>query len=344
MGSGKEITHEQMVAIVTLYNAGHTVREISEYSGVKIRSVQRWLKRYRETGDAAILPVPRPRPGRPKVVSPRTVNILKRQVERSPRKNARQVKLENPRLLGDVSLRTVQRRLHDDVGVRRYKSRRKPLVTLVQRGKRVAFARKYGGWDINRWRKVLWSDESTFTVTGNRAGYVYRRPGSDPLDPKYLAPTVKWPDSIMVWGCFSYFGVGELVVLNRNVTMNQYNYYELLNDNLPAAFDKCKANYFMQDGAPCHTAKSVRKWLDDCCVDYFMDWPGNSPDINPIENLWGLIKKELEGCDTSSVKKLEAAVRQVWNDFPADKLHNLADSVPNRLREIIKHKGRPTRF
>ncbi len=40
----------------------------------------------------------------------------------------------------------------------------------------------------------------------------------------------------------------------------------------------------MQDGAPCHTAKTVVTWLDDCMVNYFKDWPGNSPDINPIEN------------------------------------------------------------
>lgn len=42
-----------------------------------------------------------------------------------------------------------------------------------------------------------------------------------------------------------------------------------------------KAEIFMQDGAPCHTAKSVLKWLTDCNVKFIRDWLGNSPDFNP---------------------------------------------------------------
>ena len=67
----------------------------------------------------------------------------------------------------------------------------------------------------------------------------------------------------MVWGCFTYHGVGPLVVLPANEKINQYNYLELLCDELPGAFEKTKATWFMQDGAPCHTAKSVQQWMKD---------------------------------------------------------------------------------
>ncbi|XP_063857715.1 uncharacterized protein LOC135099170 isoform X3 [Scylla paramamosain] len=52
-------------------------------------------------------------------------------------------------------------------------------------------------WTIEQWRGVLWSDESRFIVTASSQGRVYRRPGSDPLDPRYTAPAVRFPDSLM---------------------------------------------------------------------------------------------------------------------------------------------------
>lgn len=59
--------------------------------------------------------------------------------------------------------------------------------------------------------------------------------------------------NIMVWGCFSYQGVGKLVVLPKNIHMNRNNCMELVHDHLPNSFEKCR-DEFMKDGAPCHTA------------------------------------------------------------------------------------------
>ena len=87
----------------------------------------------------------------------------------------------------------------------------------------------------------------------------------------------------MVWGCFTYCGVGELVILPANVKVNQYNYFELLNDVLCDSFEKTQTKVLMQDSAPAHVAKSVKQWMTDCEVPFICDWPG--PDISPIENL-----------------------------------------------------------
>lgn len=307
------------------------------------RVVQKLVKRYREEGEQAI-PTPRPRSGRPKVTSPWTVNVLKRQVEPKPVLTARELKADNPRLLGDVSLRTVQRRLHDDLGYRRFRARRKPLLSVKHVAGRVAFCKKYKEFSLAEWRGVLWSDESVFTVTGTSGCSVYRKPGSDPHLPQYTVKTVKHPASLMVWGCFTYHGVGDLVVLPANQKMNQYNYLELLCDELPDAFEKTKATLFMQDGAPCHTAKLVKRWLYDCEVPYFKVWPGNSPDLNPIENLWAILKRRIRDRDTSSVPKLEAVLREERANFPEEILHKLADSLPRRLTKCLKRKGNTTKY
>lgn len=130
-----------------------------------------------------------------------------------------------------------------------------------------------------------------------------------------MSKFVKYPDSLMVWGCFTYYGVGKLVIFPSNEKVNQYNYLELLCDYLGNSLDDTKVEVFMQDSAPAHIAKSVTQWLSDCEVPYFRDWPGNSPDISPIENLWSHMKKQLLGMDASSVPRLEAAIKQSWDSI-----------------------------
>lgn len=341
--SRRQTTKEDVRAVIALFNKGHSMREISAETGVCLRSVQRLTQQYRDTGCQS-LPSAKPKTGRRKMINPRTVNVLKRQVDTHPSITARAVKETNSNLLGQVSLRTVQRCIHDDIGCRRFRARRKPDLTQRHKKLRVNFCKAYQHWDQERWQRVLWSDEAVFTVTGSSGGGVYRRPGSDALLPQYIVNTSRHPPSIMVWACFSFHGVGELVVLPKGVRMNKDNYLELLCDYLPSSFEKCAADYFMQDGAPCHTARDVKQWLRDCQVSFFDDWPSNSPDLNPIENLWSLMKRKVREMDTSTIAKLEAAVRHVWTTLPEDLLQTLANSVPKRLQECLRRKGNPTKY
>ena len=87
--------------------------------------------------------------------------------------------------------------------------------------------------------------------------------------------------------------------------------------------------------------KAAKNWLSDWEVEYIKDWPGQSPDIFPIENLWGIIKSRLRQEDTSTTPKLELAIQKVWDEIPASHCQNLADSVPKRLKQVIKAKGFP---
>ena len=101
--------------IIDLHVAGHSNKEISEQKQVKLRTVQILVKRYRESGGKD-LPLPSSSPGRPRKTSPRTLKVLRRQVERNPGLTARQLKEQNPELLSDVAIRTVQDTLHRDLG------------------------------------------------------------------------------------------------------------------------------------------------------------------------------------------------------------------------------------
>lgn len=342
MGKKKSLTPETVAHIIGLHKAGFQTKDIVSNVGVSERSVRNWVRSFKDGGGVE-LPSPKPRPGPSKKTSPRTLTVIKKQLEIKPTITARELKEKNPQLLSNISIRTVNRRV-SDLGYTGHRQVKKPILSKKQKVRRLNFARKYLNWTSREWSGVLWSDEAIFTVTCNRGGHVYRRPGSDPLDPRYLCGTTKHPDYIMVWGCFTATGVGKLVVLPKNQHMNQNNYLELLCDELPDAFEKCKAEVFMQDGAPCHTAKSVKQWLSDCQVKYLDDWPGNSPDLNPIENLWQIVKQRLRSKDISSLSRLEAAVRDAWDNIPPEILRRLSDSLPNRLQTVINRKGATTKY
>ena len=91
---------------------------------------------------------------------------------------------------------------------------KKPILTSVQKGCRVAYTLEYLQWDDTDWLDMLWSDETIFTMTEGTGGNVYWKRGSDPLDPHYLYGTMKHPSSLMVSSCFSGRGLGKLPTLN----------------------------------------------------------------------------------------------------------------------------------
>ena len=333
---------EKISAVVELYKAGIKNEQISAQTGVKVRTVRNLIARFKEGGGRS-LPVHRHGGGKPRKISPITQRSLQRQVRRNPTLTARALKEQNQQTLGEVSIRTIQETLHD-AGYRKVAARRKPAITPSQRKKRIAFAKKYSEWDLAKWRSVLWTDEATFFVSDPKGKRVWKAPGADPLDPNLLATSVKHPSFVMVWGGFGYHGVTPLIVLPPKETVTKEKYYLLLNERLEECFEKTQTSIFQQDGAPAHTAKLVKGWLEDCGIEYIPDWPGNSPDISPVENLWAILKQKVKDADTSSIEKLTAALHSAWDQISSDTLNHLADSVPNRLKEVKKRKGNPIKY
>ena len=348
MGKARNLQPHQIGALTALCKAGHPNKYIADSTGISLRSVQRWTKKFRESLDDNVS-LQKKSTGRPRKLKQHSLNLIKRIVDNEPSITARQLRERNP-FLSDfpVSLRTIRRRLRTDLGFRRVTARRKPLLTKRQVKNRLAFAKEKRKWRKKKVRNILFSDEATFSVTVGRPTKVYRRPGSDPYDPKFTCATVKFPQKLMIWGAFSYHGVSDLIFLPKNETMNKEKYLELLSDNLYDSFIKCRVNVnngiFQQDGASCHTANIVKSWFEFVNIEYIQDWPGNSPDLNPIENLWAIMKEELRGRDTSSLPKLEKEIRDVWANIDRNYLKDLVDSFTDRLQEVIDRKGKITSY
>lgn len=338
--SRKYTSHDDIVRVIEDHKLGLKTSEISQNTGILPRTVQNIVRRFKDGGGVKV-PAHGHGGGRARSTVPRTLNLLKREIDCNPTLTARKLKEQHPSLLGGASVRTVQRVLHDDLGYRKVRARKKPLINDSQRKRRVLFAKEHKVWNLESWKMVLWSDEATFRVSDTSGQRVWRARDSDPLAVNRIAAAVRHPQHLMVWGSFGYGGLGDLVILPQNETVTKESYYIILNEHLESSFEKSGTDILQQDGAPPHTAKLIKHWLSDCGINFITDWPANSPDLSPIENLWAIIKARLREKDTSSLPKLEVELRRAWESLDPDHLKSLAESLPKRLKEVLKRNGNP---
>ena len=150
--------------------------------------------------------------------------------------------------------------------------------------------------------------------------------------PENTIPTVKHGvGSIMLWGCFSLAGTEKLVRI-EGMMGNSWKYREILEGNLFQSSRDLRLGRrytFQQDNDPKHTAKATLEWFKGKHLNVF-EWPSQSPDLNPIENLWYDLNIAVQQRNPSNLKELEqfcleelakipvARMCQAYRDIPQD--------------------------
>lgn len=178
------------------------------------------------------------------------------------------------------------------------------------------------------------------------AQFVRRRPG-EAFRPDCIAPTVKHGGgSVMIWGCMSASGVGEVFVCDGR--MNSERYISMLDEVFEASvlklFDGNEAEYlFQQDNAPCHKSRRSMQWFRENGIR-LLEWPAQSPDLSPIEHLWRMLKLKLLKYKCKNKTELKDKIVEEWELLSSDICHRLVASMPRRLNAVIKANGGVTKY
>ena len=347
----KESTSVARSKAVGMVLGGMTQRRVSEILGVNIRTIRRWLTR--KAGNSL-----ENKPGRGR--KSKIAKIAKIVISKSILKKHQSTRRLAKRLRSkgfSVSHVTVHSYLRNKLCVKPFKPQKQPKITEKQRTARLKFCRDRKSWSKEDWRRVLFSDESPFEL------YHHKNHQNDRVWAKNRSQvppneTVKFPSKILVWGAMSYRAVSELHIIPKGQTVGtDYYVREILSNSLLSALlrqpeegsilhrkmlpDMSKV-IFQQDGAPAHTAKKAQEWCNNNLDEFWAKgtWPGNSPDLSPIENLWSIVKMDIDLMPTpTNVSMLEKNVKLAWSRISPETLDNLISGMQNRIKLCIKLKG-----
>lgn len=326
--------------VIKLHKEGKVSREIASVLAIGKSTVNDIIKKWKTTGTLKDNPVP----GRPRITTKRVDKIIKRKAIVDVKKNAaviaRELREEN---LADISQSTVSRRL-TAVGLFGRIGVKKPLISKKNKKARLEFAKAHQHWTIENWKKVLFSDETKINLFGSDGKKYVRRPQGKRNDSRYQTPTVKHGGgSIMIWGAFSWKGVGPIFKIEGN--MDSTHYKEIVSEQmLPYARRNMPRGWiFQQDNDPKHRSKLLQEFFTDKKIRV-LEWPSQSPDLNPIEHLWQELKLRIGTENCSNKAALWEKVQEEWASICQDRIIKLVESMPRRCAAVIAANGMATKY
>ena len=147
---------------------------------------------------------------------------------------------------------------------------------------------------------------------------------------------------------FCWYGSGPLVLLEGKQTAMKY--LDILADQVHPAmlhFYSEGDEYFMDDNATIHRARIVRDWFNEHQSDFQqLPWPPQSPELYPIENVWDMLERRIRQQSPlpSNLQDLKVCVANAWYSLDINALQKHVESIPSRIRAVIRAKGGPIKY
>ncbi|KAL4499093.1 hypothetical protein ABPG72_016995 [Tetrahymena utriculariae] len=184
-----------------------------------------------------------------------------------------------------------------------------------------------------KFQNVVFTDESTFYLNRNTKKVFTlnneTKPSKQKQNPNF---------SLMVWGSISFKGKIHLEFVEDR--LNSLKYIGILQKMIPKAnaqFGK-KMWKMQQDNAAVHKAKIVTNYLDDENINTLVH-PPNSPDLNPIEFIWGLMKREVENSTPKNKEELRNSILKSWNNIQISTIKNCINHLHSYIQKVQDSNG-----
>jgi|Laugresu1bdmlbdd_1035124.scaffolds.fasta_scaffold28751_1 transposase len=270
---------------------------------------------------------------------------------KAPKSSIRDIEAELPKRFPGVVCpkRTSIGKALKEMEFEKIKAIKKQFIRTANQEKRIQFCKEFDGTPADWLDLVVWSDETMIRKAPNNQDFIYwtRRGRNDDsmlINPQYQMGGF----GVMFWGCMSGLGIGPLVVVEESMDRRQYMdiigtylipYIKEIKDELGMEME------FMQDNAPCHKASEVTEYLRKKKISV-LPWPPQSPDLNPIENLWHCVKqRRYKKYPMPSTKdELIEQVFEIWGNLEPELIEKLCSSAPRRFQACLDANGLQTKY
>lgn len=336
----KPISNDKENSVVQLLSQNLSVRKVATQVGVSTATVSRVMKKHAPDHVWKM--------GRPPILSDTDKRKILRDITSGRCDTTKQV---STKLAQDMSITvspTTIRRVLKEGGLYAAPKTKKPLLSKKHCQSRLDFANKHKDWTIADWQRVIWSDETKINRFGSDGrNWCWKSSGEAPSNRTCQATVKHGGGSLMIWGCMTAKGVGYMTKIEGN--MNADLYCQILRDELMDTihyYDLNAANIiFQQDNDPKHTSNMAKACINELGLKV-LEWPAQSPDLNPIEHLWEHLKRQLNAQPTrpSGMLELWERVEEEWEAIDKEVILTLINSMPRRIEAVLKAKGGPTKY
>ncbi|GFT41760.1 transposable element Tcb2 transposase [Trichonephila clavipes] len=241
--------------------------------------------------------------GRPRGTTPADDRYIVLQARRNRRQTAGEIARHTTQATGrPISHFTVARRLHGGGLFARRPVRCVPL-TPAHRRRRSLWCREHRNWTDNEWGRVLFTDESRFSLSSDSHRILIWRERGGRNHPSNIIERDRYGGAV-------FSGAMGLQFL------------------------------FMDDNAPCHRTVASEQLLESEDVKR-MDWPARSPDLNPIEHVWDFLGRRLSSRTLSpvTIRELRLALQDEWAAMPQQLFDTLILSMGRRCETCLAVRG-----